>query len=123
MTVTQERSISLALNILYVGFFECPRHHYEYFITDDEWALLMTAAGINIVGTAPPKLALAVLRQATARQGFFAHMTDFEPPAHYCSFLKDKIQRGERKMSLQPCEQGQQGCPYASFANMAASSK
>jgi hypothetical protein len=121
MTVAQERSITLALNILQVGFFECPKHYYEYFIDNDEWALLMTAAGINVVGTPPPQLALAVLRHAVARQGFFAGMADFKPPAHYCSFLKEKIERGKRKISLQQCKEGQQGCPYATFEHMAAS--
>ena len=44
MTLTQERSITLALNILHVGFFECPKHFYEYFVNNDEWALLMAAS-------------------------------------------------------------------------------
>ena len=50
MTTAQERAIKLALNILHVGFFECPKHYYEYFVTNDEWALLMTAAGANAGG-------------------------------------------------------------------------
>ena len=44
MTPSQEKAITLSLNILHVGFFECPRHFYEYFLTNDEWALLMSAA-------------------------------------------------------------------------------
>ena len=118
MTLTQERSITLALNILHVGFFECPKHFYEYFVNNDEWALLMAASGINAVGTAPEQVALVVLQQAVARQGFFADMTDFAPPAHFCSFLRDKIQRGERNMTLEPCQPGLQRCPYATFQNL-----
>jgi hypothetical protein len=121
MTVTQERSINLALNILHVGFFECPKHYYEYFVNNDEWALLMTAAGINTVGTPPQQLALAVLEQAVKHKGFFAKMADFRPPAHFCSFLKDKVQRGERKIDLAPCRPGQQGCPYATFEHLKVS--
>ena len=118
MTPTQEKSITLSLNILHVGFFECPEHYYEYFINNDEWAVLMAAAGLNDVDTPPQEIALAVLRNAVARQGFFAEMTDFEPPARYCSFLRDKIQAGERTMNLHPCQPGQQGCPHATFENM-----
>jgi len=118
MTLTQERSITLALNILHVGFFECPKHFYEYFVSNDEWALLMAASGINAVGTPPQQVALAVLQQAVTRQGFFADMTDFAPPAHFCSFLRDKIQRGERDMMLEPCKPGLQRCPYATFENL-----
>lgn len=118
MTLTQERSITLALNVLHVGFFECPGQYFEYFISNDEWALLMAASGINAVGTAPPVLALAVLQRAVARQGFFADMTDFEPPAHYCSFLRDQIQRGERHVTLEPCPPGLRRCPYATFDNL-----
>ena len=118
MTLTQERSISLALNILHVGFFECPKHFYEYFVNNDEWALLMAASGINAVDTPPQQVALAVLQHAAARQGFFADMEDFAPPAHYCSFLRDKIQRGERHMTLEPCQPGLQRCPYATFDNL-----
>ena len=118
MTLTQERSITLALNILHVGFFECPKHYYEYFVNNEEWALLMAGAGINAVGTPPPQLALAVLQQAVAREGFYAEMTDFTPPAHYCSFLREKIHHGERSMTLKRCEQGQQSCPYATFEHL-----
>ena len=118
MTLTQERSITLALNILHTGFFECPGQYFEYFVNNDEWALLMTASGINAVGTPPPLLAMTVLQQAVARQGFFADMTDFTPPAHYCSFLRDKIQRGERDMTLEPCQPGMQRCRYATFDNL-----
>jgi hypothetical protein len=118
VTLAQERSITLALNILHVGFFECTNHYYEYFVSNDEWALLMTASGINVVGTPPPQVALAVLQQAVARQGFFADMTDFKPPAHFCSFLRDKIQNGERNIKLEKCEAGQTGCPYATFENL-----
>ena len=118
MTATQERAITLSLNILQVGFFECPKHYYEYFINNDEWALLMAAAGLNEVDTSPPTLALTVLRNAVARDGFFATMTDFQPPAHYCSFLQDKIQRGERKIDLYPCTKAQESCPYATFENL-----
>ena len=121
MTLTQERSITLALNILHVGFFECPRQYFEYFVNNDEWALLMAASGINAVGTPPPVRALAVLQQAVARQGFFADMTDFAPPTHFCSFLRDKIQRGERDMTLEPCLPGLQRCPYATFGNLKSS--
>ena len=32
MTTAQEQVISLALNVLHVGFFECPRQDYQYFI-------------------------------------------------------------------------------------------
>jgi hypothetical protein len=115
MTQTQEQAITLALNILHVGFFECPRQDYQYFINNDEWALLMSAAGVNAVGTPPQEVAVAVLRHAVAREGFFAGMTPFEPPAHYCSFLRDKIQTGERDLALQPCARGQAHCPYATF--------
>lgn len=118
MTDAQERAITLALNVLHVGFFECPKHYYEYFVSNDEWALLMTAGGINAVGTPPSDVALAVLRKAVAREGFFAEMTDFKPPMHYCSFLRDKIRRGERQINLEPCKEGQQGCPYATFENL-----
>src|SRR5688572_18357364 len=112
MTTTQEQAITLSLNMLYIGFFECPEHFYDFFIKNDEWALLMAASGINEVKTPPPVVALAVLRNAVAREGFFADMTDFKPPAHFCSFLQDKIGRGERKLDLQPCKSCQQGCPY-----------
>ena len=118
MTVTQERAITLALNVLPVGFFECPKHYYEYFVNNDEWALLMAAGGANDAATPPQELALAVLYYAVKRQGFFAEMTDFQPPAHFCSFLRDKIARGERDMTLEPCKPGQQGCPYATFEHI-----
>ena len=115
MTTTQERAITLALNILEVGFFECPKHYYEYFIDNDEWALLMTAAGLNVVGTPPQQIALAVLHHAVARKGFFDSMTEFRAPRHFCSFLRDKIGRGEREMDLRACAEGQPACPYATF--------
>jgi hypothetical protein len=115
MTPTQERAITLALNILNVGFFECPSHSYEYFIDNDEWALLMAAGELNAVDTHPQELALAVLSRAVARKGFFAEMTDFRAPRHYCSFLQDKIRRGERRLTLEPCPGGQMTCPYATF--------
>lgn len=115
MTTAQEQAITLALNALHVGFFECPRQDYQYFISNDEWALLMTAAGLNAVCTPPQEVALAVLRNAVAKEGFFAGMTPFEPPAHYCSFLADKIRTGRRTMTLEPCARGQQQCPYATF--------
>lgn len=118
MTPAQERVIQLALNVLQVGFFECPKHYYEYFVGNDDWALMMTAAGENAVGTPPAQLAVAVLRQAVAREGFFAEMTDFEPPAHYCSFLVDQVRRGERRVELKQCQPRQTGCPYASFEHM-----
>ena len=122
MTDKQEKAITLALNILHVGFFECPQHYYEYFVDNEEWGLLMAAAGVNDVSVSPQRLALAVLRQAVAREGFFSGMTDFQPPAHYCSFLKEKVDTGKRKISLQQCKEGQQGCPYATFDHIAASS-
>lgn len=115
MTSTQERAITLALNVLHVGFFECPKQYYQYFINNDEWALMMTAAGLNAVDTPAQQVALAVLRDAVARKGFFADMTDFKPPAHYCSFLREKIQRGERRIELKQCSEIQQVCPYATF--------
>ena len=115
MTSAQEQAITLALNILHVGFFECPRQDYQYFINNDEWALLMAAAGVNAVGEPPREVAVAVLRNAVARQGFFAEMTPFEPPAHYCSFLLDKIRTGERKLALRPCARGQARCPSATY--------
>ena len=115
MTTSQERAITLALNILHVGFFECPRQDYQYFIDNDEWALLMSAAGVNAVGAPPPEVAVAVLRNALAKEGFFAAMLPFEPPAHYCSFLRDKIQTGKRTISLEQCASGQARCPYATF--------
>ena len=118
MTPTQEKAITLALNVLHVGFFECPKHYYEYFINNDEWALLLAAAGLNAADTPPQELALAVLRNATAREGFFHEMTDFRPPAHFCSFLRDKIQTGERKMCLKPCAEDQKKCPYATFEHL-----
>ena len=118
MTAVQEKAITLALNTLHVGFFECPRHDYQYFIDDDEWALLMAASGLNAVDTPPPQLALAVLHNAVARKGFFADMTDFNPPAHYCSFLRDKIQSGRLNMALEPCQPGQKFCPYATFEQL-----
>lgn len=118
MTSSQERAITLALNILHVGFFECPKHYYDHFIKNDEWALLMTAAGLNAVDTPPPQMALAVLQSAVKRHGFFEGMADFQPPAHFCSFLRDKIKIGERRMTLEPCRPGQQGCPYATFQNI-----
>ena len=118
MTPGQERAITLALNVLHVGFFECPKHYFEYFLNNDEWALLLTAAGLNAVGTPPAEVAVAVLRNAVAREGFFAAMSDFRPPAHHCSFLQDKIRRGERKMQLTPCNENQQHCPYATFEHI-----
>ena len=118
MTAGQERAITLALNILHVGFFECPRHDYQYFLNNDEWALMLAAAGLNAADTPPPRLALAVLGRAVAREGFFAGMTDFEPPAHYCSFLRDKVARGERSIALEPCQPGERGCPYATFEHI-----
>ena len=118
MTPTQEKAITLALNVLHVGFFECPKHYYEYFISNDEWALLLTAASLNASDTPPQELALAVLRNATLREAFFEGMTDFRPPAHFCSFLRDKIRTGERKMCLKPCAEDQQTCPYATFEHL-----
>lgn len=115
MTQSQERAITLALNILHVGFFECPRQDYQYFIDNDEWALLMSAAGVNAVGAPPQEVAVAALRSAVAKQGFFADMQPFEPPAHYCSFLRDKVETGKRKISLEQCARGQSHCPYATF--------
>ena len=121
MTSQQERAITLALNVLHVAFFECPKRYFEYFINNDEWALLMTAGEVNAVDTPPQAVALAVLQAAVARRGFFEAMTDFQPPEHYCSFLRAKIDTGERKMKLAPCRRGQQGCPYASFENIKGS--
>jgi hypothetical protein len=118
MTRAQEHAITLALNILHVGFFECPRQDFQYFINNDEWALLMSAAGVNAVGTPPQEIAVAVLRNAVARVGLFEGMTPFEPPAHYCSFLLDKVRAGERKLALGPCARGQTHCPYATFEAM-----
>lgn len=121
MTHTQERSITLALNILHVGFFECPKQFYEYFLDNEEWALLMAASGMNAVDTPPQQIAVAVLQQAVARHGFFAEMRDFSPPSHYCSFLRDKIACGKRDMVLEPCPSGVQRCPYATFEQLKAS--
>ena len=118
MTTEQERAITLALNVLHVGFFECPRQDFQYFINNDEWALLMTAAQVNAVDTPPQGVALAVLQAAVARRGFFEAMTDFEPPQHFCSFLRDKIRTGERQVALEPCARGQRHCPYATFENI-----
>ena len=115
MTTAQEHAITLALNVLHVGFFECPRQDYQYFVNNDEWALLMTAGGINAVCTPPHEVALAVLRNAVAKDGFFAAMAPFEPPAHFCSFLRERIRTGERKMTLEPCGRNQKHCPYATF--------
>ena len=115
MTKSQERAITLALNILHVGFFECPRQDDQYFIDNDEWALLMSAAGVNTVGAAPQEVAVVVLRNAVAREGFFSNMRPFEPPAHYCSFLRDKIEAGKQTISLERCAAGQARCPYATF--------
>lgn len=123
MTPTQERAITLSLNILHVGFFECPGHYYEYFVNNDEWALLMAAGGVNAAATPAQELALAVLRHAVARDGLFAEMTDFAPPARVCSFLRDKITTGERTMNLEPCQPGQRGCPYATFVQIKHSGK
>ena len=116
MTNKQEHAITLALNILHVGFFECPKHFYEYFIDNDEWALLMAAAGLNTVNAPPQAVALAVLQRAVARQAFFEGMTDFKPPAHFCSFLRDKAKSGT--LHLQQCREDQRDCPYATFENM-----
>lgn len=118
MTTTQEHAITLSLNILQVGFFECPKNFYEYFISNDDWALLMAAAGSNAVDRPPQETAVEVLRNAVGRRGLFEGMTDFEPPAHYCSFLRDQIRRGERTGELQPCAARQQHCPYATFENL-----
>jgi hypothetical protein len=118
MTTAQERAITLALNVLHVGFFECPKHFYEYFIDNDEWALLMSAAGLNAVNAPPQQVALAVLRSAVARQAFFEGMTDFRPPAHFCSFLRDKAKVGKGTPSIEPCREDQRDCPYATFENM-----
>jgi hypothetical protein len=122
MTNAQEKAITLALNVLHVGFFECPKHLYEYFIDNDDSALLMAAGDVNAVGTSPPLLALAVLQKAVARTGLFTDMTDFAPPAHYCSFLKDQIDRSKRTITLRQCEEAQEGCPYATFENIKRSS-
>ena len=116
MTNAQERAITLALNILHVGFFECPKHFYQYFIHNDEWALLMTAAGLNTVNARPQEVALAVLHRAVTRQAFFEGMTDFKPPAHFCSFLRDKA--GAHALPIQPCREDQRDCPYATFENI-----
>ena len=121
MTLAQEKAITLALNALHVGFFECPKQYYEYFINNEEWALLLTAAGLNAAETPPQVLALAVLRNAVAREGFFHEMTDFEPPDHFCSFLRDKIRTGERKMCLKPCKKGDTKCQYATFEHLQGS--
>ena len=121
MTLGQERAITLALNVLHVGFFECPRQDYQYFVSNDDWTLLMTAGGVNRVGAPPQEVALAVLSEAVARKGYFAEMIDFEPPTHYCSFLKDQIQHGERSLDLKPCQAGQKTCPYATFEHIKAS--
>src|SRR5215212_1377094 len=118
MTLTQERAITLALNVLSVGFFECPRHYYEYFISDDEWALLMEAAGLNAVGTPPQRVALAVLDKAIAREGLFKGMTDFRPPRHFCSFLREQVRQGQRDMAVEACEEGQHTCPYATYERL-----
>jgi hypothetical protein len=118
MTSSQEKAINLALNVLYVGFFECPRHDFEYFVHNEDWALLMTAAGHHGVHTPPAQLAVAALQQAVAREGFFAEMTDFKPPVHFCSFLREQIRIGERTLDLQPCAEGQAVCPYATFDNL-----
>jgi len=115
MTPTQERAIALALNILDVSFFECPKHFYEYFISNDEWALLMAAGEVNAVGTPPPLVAVEVLRRAVARDGFFQEMSDFKAPRHFCSFLLHKNHTGERQVRLEQCEVGQATCPYATF--------
>ncbi len=121
MTISQERAITLALNILHVGFFECPKHFYEYFINNDEWALLMSAAGVNAVNSPPQQVALALLRNAVARQGFFEGMAGFKPPAHFCSFLRDKAEVGKWTLVLLPCREAQRDCPYATFENMSKS--
>ena len=118
MTTTQERAITLSLNILHVGFFECPRHYYEYFINNDDWALLMAAAALNAVARPPQEVALAVLRNAVERKGFFEAMTDFKPPAHFCSFLRDNATVGNAIASLEPCSENQRNCPYATFENL-----
>ena len=118
MTSRQEQAITLALNVLHVSFFECPKSQFEYFINNDEWALLMAAAELNAVDTPPQAVALAVLQAAVARRGFFEAMTDFAPPKHFCSFLRDKISSGERRMALEPCARGQRQCPYATFQNI-----
>ena len=115
MTPAQQQAITLALNILDVSFFECPRHYYQYFLGNDDWALLMTAASINAVGTHPPIVAVEVLRRAVAREGFFTGMTDFKAPRHVCSFLREQNRTRQRAISLQQCEEGQSRCPYATF--------
>ena len=119
MTPTQERAITLALNVLHVSFFECPKNYFEYFIKNDDWALLMAAGDVNAVDAPPQGVALAVLGRAVAREGLFEGMTDFTPPAHYCSFLRDQNARGERHIKLQQCGPGrEQGCPYATFEHL-----
>ena len=118
MTSAQERAITLSLNILHVGFFECPRHYYEYFIDNDDWALLMAAAALNAVNRPPQEVALGVLYNAVMRKGFFEGMTDFKPPAHFCSFLRDKATAGKGIAVLEPCREGQRDCPYATFENL-----
>ena len=119
MTAGQERAITLALNILHVGFFECPRHDYQYFVNNDEWALMMAAAGPQRRGhAAAAARARRPGRRRSRARGSSPGMTDFEPPAHYCSFLRDKVARGERAIELQPCKPGEQGCPYATFEHI-----
>src|SRR5438477_5107837 len=118
MTTKQERAITLSLNILHVGFFECPKHFYEYFINNDDWALLMAAAALNAVGKPPQDVALAVLGNAVGRRGFFEGMSDFKPPAHFCSFLLNKATSGHAIACLEPCRENKLACPYATFENL-----
>jgi hypothetical protein len=121
MTTAQEQAITLALNVLQVGFFECTRQDYQYFISNDEWALLLTAAGLNAVDTPPQEVAVAVLNAAVARRRFFEAMTDFRPPKHFCSFLREQIRLGKRSFVLGQCQEGQRACPYATLGNISES--
>ena len=78
----------------------------------------MAAAGLNTVNARPQEVALAVLHSAVARQAFFEGMTEFKPPAHFCSFLRDKAKSSAEVLDLQPCREDQRHCPYATFENI-----
>ena len=115
MNTLQTKAIQLALNVLYMDFFECPKHFHQYFLNTDEWALLLLAAGIQDADYKVAEVALTVLHHAVARKGFFHKMGDFKSGPHICSFLQEKVDRKGYTFKLEECQPGSAECPYATY--------
>ncbi len=117
MNTLQTKAIQLALNVLYMDFFECPKHFHQYFISSDEWALLLLANGtFQDADYKVGDVAVAVLNHAVARKGFFEKMGDFKPGPHICSFIKEKVDRKGYAFQLDLNVQAEQtDCPYATY--------